>query len=151
ESIPIRATVTVDPGEAVIEVDYRDNPDRLPNGMNLTEATARACALTGVLNSIPVDIPVNDGALSRVRVLLREGWAAGIPVHRACCALATPPPGRRAINVGQRAMAELRAGIGMAESGSAIPAGGAAISGLDPRFAGRPYVGLLFFGLSGGA
>jgi N-methylhydantoinase B len=151
EALRIRAEVRVDPEEAIIEVDLRDNPDRLPNGMNLTEATARACALTGVLNALPVPVPVNDGALSRVRVLLRENCAVGIPTHPTSCSLATTHPAIRTINVVQRALAQLADGIGMAESGSAIPAGGAAISGIDPRSGNRPYVGLLFFGLSGGA
>jgi N-methylhydantoinase B len=151
EGLPIRATVEVDPERAVITVDLRDNPDCLPNGMNLTESTARACALTGVLNGIPDVVPVNAAVFRRVEVLLRENCMLGIPLHPTSCSLATTHPAIRAINVVQRALAELGDGIGMAESGSAIAAGGAAISGFDARRQGERFVGLLFLANSAGA
>jgi N-methylhydantoinase B len=149
--VTIRATVEVRPRDGIVEVDLRDNPDCLPCGMNLTESTARATGLIGVLNSIEDRVPLNGGTLSRVRVILREGCAVGIPRHPASCSLATTHLTIRAINVVQRALAELGEGLGMAETGADIPASGAAISGADPRRGNRPYVGLIFLGISAGA
>lgn len=149
--VRIRATVEVRPVEGIVEVDLRDNPDCLPCGMNLTESTARATGLIGVLNAIEDRVPLNTGTLSRIRVLLREGCAVGIPRHPASCSLATTHLSIRAINVVQRALAELGEGLGMAETGADIPASGAAISGTDPRRGNQPYVGLVFLGISAGA
>lgn len=149
--VPVRATVDVRPDEGLVEVDLRDNVDCLPNGLNLTEATARAVGIIGVLNALDVTPPLNAGSLGRIRVLLREGCAIGIPAHPASCSLATSHLTIRAINVVQRAIAELGEGVGMAESGGDIPASGAAISGVDPRRAGEAYVGLVFLGISAGA
>ena len=120
--VRIRATVEVRPVEGIVEVDLRDNPDCLPCGMNLTESTARATGLIGVLNAIEDRVPLNTGTLSRIRVLLREGCAVGIPRHPASCSLATTHLSIRAINVVQRALAELGEGLGMAETGADIPA-----------------------------
>jgi N-methylhydantoinase B len=149
--VTIRATVEVRPGEGTVEVDLRENPDCLPCGLNLTESTARSTGLIGVLNSIEDRVPLNAGTLSRIRVRLREGCAVGIPRHPASCSLATTHLSIRAINVVQRALAELGDGHGMAETGGDIPASGAAISGTDPRRGHRPYVGLVFLGISAGA
>ncbi len=151
EPLRIAATVEVRPQEGIVTVDLRDNPDCLPCGMNLTESTARACGMIGVLNAMKDIVPVNAGSLSRTRVLLRDGCAVGIPRHPASCSLATTHLTIRAINVVQRALAELGEDVGMAETGSDIPASGAAISGHDPRRGGEPYVGLVFLGISAGA
>ena len=40
--------VSVDPEAGEVSVDLRDNPDCLPSGANLTEATSRAAAIDGV-------------------------------------------------------------------------------------------------------
>ena len=40
DGVPLKVTVEI-PRRARIEVDLRDNPDCLPFGLNLTEATAR--------------------------------------------------------------------------------------------------------------
>jgi N-methylhydantoinase B len=151
DEVVVRAAVEVRPRDGVIEVDLRDNPDCLPCGLNLTESTARAVGVIGVLNSLPMPVPVNAGSMRRVRVLLREGCTVGIPRHPASCSLATSHLTIRAINTVQHALAKLADGIGMAETGADIPASGAAISGADQRRGGEPYVGLLFLGISSGA
>ena len=48
--IPLTCTVTVDNKKRLVEVDLRNNIDCQPFGMNLSEATASGCAITGVLN-----------------------------------------------------------------------------------------------------
>ena len=151
EEVNVRATVTLDPEAAMVDVDLRDNPDALPCGLNLTEATARAAGLIGVLNGLKTNPPINSGSLSRIRVRLREGCAVGIPSHPTSCSLATTHLAVRTINVVQRALAELADGMGMAETGSDIPASAAAISGIDRRRSAVPFVGLVFLGISAGA
>jgi N-methylhydantoinase B len=89
EEVCIRATVTVRPHDGMVDVDLRDNPDSLRCGLNLTEATARAAGLIGVLNGLSCSVPINSGSLSRIRVWLRDGCAVGIPRHPASCSLAT--------------------------------------------------------------
>jgi N-methylhydantoinase B len=150
DEVPVNATVETHPEDGLIEVDLRDNVDTLNCGLNLTEATARASALIGILNGIPDPIPVNSGSLRRVRVHLREGCAIGIPDHPASCSLGTSHLAIRAINAVQCALAELGEGLGMAASGADIPAGAAAISGVDSR-RDAPFVGLLLVGISAGA
>ena len=52
DGVPVKVTVTVDPDEARIEVDLRDNLDCQPCGLNLTEATSRTAAMMGVFTGL---------------------------------------------------------------------------------------------------
>jgi N-methylhydantoinase A len=151
EGIPLAATVTVDPAAARIDVDLRDNPDCLPNGLNLTEATARTAAMIGIFNSL-VDLPPpNAGSFRRIQVHLRENCIVGIPRHPASCSVATTNVADRVGNMVQRAFAELAEGAGMAEAGLILGPGCAVVSGADPRHGGRPFMNHLFLGFAGGA
>lgn len=151
DGIPIKATVAVDPAQATIMVDLTENPDCLPNGLNLTEATARTAAMVGVFNSIGGGVPANAGSFRRLDVRLRENCVAGIPRHPASCSVATTNVADRAANAVQRAIADLADGVGMAEVGAVIPASAAVISGTDPRHGDQPFVNQLFLALTGGA
>jgi N-methylhydantoinase B len=150
DGIPIRSTVRVNPGDGVIEVDLRDNPDNLPSGLNMTESTARAAALIGVFNSLDPSVPKNGGSARRVRILLREGCVAGIPRHPASCSVATTNVADRIANATQQAMAKLGEGIGMAEFGAFFVASSAVVSGIDPR-SNKPHVNQIFLGGTSGA
>jgi N-methylhydantoinase B len=150
DGVPVKVTVTVDPGEARVEVDLRDNPDCLPCGINLTEATSRTAAMIGVFNSLPISVPQNAGSFRRLDVLIRENCVAGIPVHPASCSTATTGVADRVANATQRAIAELADGFGMAETGT-LTASVADISGRDPRHGGSPFVNLMILGLTCGA
>jgi N-methylhydantoinase B len=150
DGVPIRVTVEVDPQEARIEVDLRENPDCLPCGINLTEATSRTAAMIGVFNSLPARVPTNAGSFRRLDVRLRENCVAGIPVHPASCSTATTGVADRVANATQRAIAELCDGFGMAETGT-LSAAVADISGHDPRRDGSPFVNLMILGLTCGA
>ncbi len=149
DGVPITVTVDVDPEARRITVDLRDNPDCLPCGINLTEATSRTAAMIGIFNSLPARVPTNAGSFRRLDVLLRENCVAGIPVHPASCSTATTGVADRAANATQRAIAELCDGFGMAETGT-LSASVADISGKDPR-TGSPFVNLMILGLTGGA
>jgi N-methylhydantoinase B len=151
EGIPLKIGVAVDPEQARIEVDLRDNPDCVPNGLNLTEATARTAALIGVFNSLGTVVPANAGSFRRVEVLLRENCVVGIPRHPASCSVATTNVADRVANGVQRGIAELGDGFGMGETGTVIGPSKGVISGKDPRHGNRPFVNQIFLGFAGGA
>jgi len=85
EGIRIKADVTVNSDEAIVEVDLRDNPDTLPCGLNLSEACARTAPMVGIFNSIDHTVPKNAGSFRRIKLHLREGCIAGIPQHPTSC------------------------------------------------------------------
>ncbi len=151
EGVAIKASVATDPKKELVTVDLRDNPDCVPFGLNLTEATAITAGMVGVFNSLGPDIPANAGSCRRIKVLLRENCVAGIPRHPASCSTATTGVADRVTNAVQRAMADLKEGIGMAECGLGIPATAAFISGKDPRRNNQPYVNMITLGQTCGA
>jgi N-methylhydantoinase B/oxoprolinase/acetone carboxylase alpha subunit len=150
EGISVKATVEIDPDQATVDIDLRDNPNCQPCGLNLTEATARTAAMIGVFNSIDHTVPANAGSFRRLRIHLRENCCVGIPRHPTSCSVATTNLADRVTNAIQRAIAELADGAGMAECGSPIPASVAVLSGIDPR-TGEPFVNQIFLAFSGGA
>lgn len=150
DGIPIRATVRVDPEAGAVEVDLRDNPDSLPCGLNLSEACARTSAMIGVFNSLRADVPTNAGSFRRIRVSLREGCVAGVPIHPTSCSVATTNVADRVIAAVQLALADLGDGQGMAEAAPFGAPAAAVISGRDPRAGEAPFVDQIFLVLSGG-
>jgi len=150
-AVEVKAKVTVDPENATITVDARDNPDCLPWGINLTEATSRTAAMVGVFMSIDANVPANAGSARRLNILLRENCVAGIPAHPISCSLATTGVADRMTNATQLAIAELAEGIGLAEVGAVLPASCANVSGTDPRRGGKPFVNMMMLGITGGA
>lgn len=151
DGIPLSVSVQVRPDEGMIEVDLRDNPDCVPSGLNLSEATSRTAALIGIFNSIDHTVPHNQGSFRRVRVLLRENCVVGIPRHPASCSVATTNLSNRVGNAVQRAMAEIGDGLGMAEVGSGMSPSEAVVSGIDRRDQHGPFVNQIFTGPNGGA
>ena len=150
DGVPVTVAVTIDPRAARIEVDLTDNPDCLPCGINLTEATSRTAAMIGIFNSLPVAVQPNAGSFRRLDVLIRENCVAGIPRHPVSCSTATTGIADRVANATQRAIAELADGFGMAETGT-LTATVADISGRDPRHDDAPFVNLMILGLTCGA
>jgi N-methylhydantoinase B len=149
--VPLEVTVDVKPGEALIEVDLRNNPDCVPCGINLTESTANSAAMIGVFNSLDHRIPRNGGSARRLRILLRNNCCAGIPVHPASCATATSGIAERVAGLVQVAMAEMQDGLGMAETGAECPPAVATLSGRDPRHGGAAFIDQMILGNSAGA
>jgi N-methylhydantoinase B len=150
DGVEVSVTVAVDPEEATIDVDLRDNPDSLNCGLNLTEACARSAAMIGVFNSIGPTVPPNAGSYRRLHVHLREDCCVGIPAHPHSCSAATTDLLDRAANATMRCFAEAQEGVGMAEFAYCIGAGSSVVSGKDPR-TNRPFVNQLFLGFTGGA
>jgi N-methylhydantoinase B len=151
EGIDVRADIEVRSDEGVIEVDLHDNVDCMPNGLNLTEATARTAAMVGIFNSIGATVPPNAGSFRRIGVRLRENCAVGIPVHPHSCSTATTDLADRLANAVQRGLAEFGDGFGLAECGAVIPAAAAVVSGNDPRAGGRPFINQILLAVTAGA
>ena len=146
--VTIKVDVSIDPDNALIEVDVRDNPDCLPNGLNLSEACALSAPMLAVFNSIDHTVPKNEGSFRRVKIHLREGCVVGIPIHPTSCSVATTNIADRVANPVQRAIAEIAPGHGMAEAGAVIPPSSGVISGLEH---GKPFVNEVYLGCTGGA
>ena len=79
DGVQLKVKLSIDPDKGLIIFDYRDMPDQLACSYNLTYATARCSAIQGTLPILDPSIPLNDGALDRIQVLLRQGAVAGIP------------------------------------------------------------------------
>ncbi|WP_204032465.1 hydantoinase B/oxoprolinase family protein [Sinosporangium siamense] len=151
DGVPLQAKVTVRPEDGMIDVDLRDNPDCVPSGLNLSEASSRTAALIGVFNSIDAGVPHNQGSFRRIQVHLRENCCVGIVRHPHSTSVATTNLANRVGNIVQRAMAEIGDGIGLAEVGSGMSPSEAVVSGVDRRHGAVPYVNQIFTGPNGGA
>ncbi len=155
DGVPVRVTVDVDPDDARITVDLRDNPDCLPVGINLSEAASRTAAMIGVFNSIgnvePIgqELKVNAGSFRRVNVLVRENCCVGIPRHPHSVSAATTNLQDRVSNATMRCFSDMIDGIGLGEFGAPVPPSGAVISGTDPR-TGKPFINQLQLAAAGG-
>ncbi len=150
DGIPITVAIEVDPDEAMIAVDLRDNIDCVDCGLNQSEACSLNNVLTGVFNCLEPDIPHNSGAFRRLRVHLRENCVVGKPRFPHSCSIATTNVGDRLVNITQSAFASLGDGWGLAEGGSAMGAASASIYGRDFRRSDAPYVNQLILSVNGG-
>jgi N-methylhydantoinase A/oxoprolinase/acetone carboxylase beta subunit/N-methylhydantoinase B/oxoprolinase/acetone carboxylase alpha subunit len=150
EGVPINVKLEIDPAQAKIVVDLRDNVDCVDCGLNQTMATAINNAVTGVFNCVDYDIPHNSGSLRRVEVLLRENCVVGIPRFPHSCSMATTNIAHWLVNLTQAAFADLADGYGLAEGGGAMSLGMAVVSGKDWRRQGAPYVNQLILAVNGG-
>jgi N-methylhydantoinase B len=150
DGLELAVDIDIRPGDGRVVVDLRDNPDCLPCGLNLTEATSRSSALLGVFNSIDHTVPQNAGSGRRIEVLLRENCCVGIPRHPASCSVSTTNFVDRVANAVQRGMGEIADGIGMAEYGLSFPPSVAVISGKDPRSGDEPFINQIILAWTGG-
>ncbi len=150
DGIPVKITIHVDPEEGEILVDIRDNIDCVPGGVNLSENTATGSCRIGVFNNLDESVPHNEGAKSRIKVLMREGSAIGKPDFQVGTSVATTNVNDRLMIAGNCVFSKMGAPFGQAESGSHLPAGIGVISGRDPFKNGRGYVNQGFVGYAGG-
>ncbi|WP_315070535.1 hydantoinase B/oxoprolinase family protein [uncultured Microbacterium sp.] len=149
DGVRLQATVSVKPGEGRVTIDLRDNPDNLPNGLNLTRATATGSALAGILSGLPVSLPSNAGTFRRFDVLLREGCAVGVPQHPFSCSSGTTNLADRVVNIVQAAFSQIADGYGTAEGATGQAPAKSVISGIDERN-GNAYVNQILVGGVGG-
>lgn len=149
DGVHLQATVSVKPADGRVTIDLRDNPDNLPNGLNLTRATATGAALAGILSGLPVSLPSNAGTFRRFDVLLREGCAVGVPRHPYSCSSGTTNLADRVVNIVQAAFSQIADGYGTAEGATGQAPAKSVISGIDERN-GNPYVNQILVGGVGG-
>lgn len=149
EGVPLQATIEVKPKQGRITIDLRDNPDNLPNGLNLTRATATGAALAGILSGIPETLPSNAGTFRRIEVLLRDGCAVGVPQHPYSCSSGTTNLADRVVNIVQAAFSQIDDGYGTAEGAAGQAPAKSVISGIDERN-GHAYVNQILVGGVGG-
>lgn len=149
DGLDVNVSVSVDAEEGYVTVDLRDNVDCMDNGLNQTESTVTAAAITGVMNSLDDDVPLNSGAFRRIKVLLRENCAVGIPEFPHSCSVATTTIADIVTNSVQHAFSDLGEGFGLAEGNLCHPISTAVISGADFRRGDAAYVNQLFM-LGGG-
>ncbi|KUM42282.1 hydantoinase B/oxoprolinase family protein [Arthrobacter sp. EpRS71] len=149
EGVHLQATLEVKPKQGKIIIDLRDNPDNLPNGLNLTKATATGAALAGILSGIPENLPSNAGTFRRVEVLLRDGCAVGVPKHPYSCSSGTTNLADRVVNIVQAAFSQIDDGYGTAEGAAGQAPAKSVISGIDERN-GNAYVNQILVGGVGG-
>ena len=150
EGIPVTVIVDINSAEGRIEVDLTENPDCVPAGVNLSEATARSAAMIGVFNCLDPSVPRNAGSFRRVEVKLRENCVVGIPRFPHSCSTATTNLSERVINATQSAFALIGEGWGLAEGGGACGVGYSVVSGIDFRRGGAPFVNEIINGNNGG-
>lgn len=150
DGIPIRATLEVDPDQALITIDLRNNVDNLPLGINLSEATTTAACFTAVLSVLGPDVPRCTGAFDHIRLLMRDGAAIGRPRHPAATSAATTNLAHLLCPLIQSMFAKLKKGLGSAFGGVGLPASCSVMSGADPRYGGRPFVNQVLMGFLGG-
>ncbi len=149
DGVHLQATLEVKPKQGKIVIDLRDNPDNLPNGLNLTKATATGAALAGILSGIPENLPSNAGTFRRVEVLLRDGCAVGVPKHPFSCSSGTTNLADRVVNIVQAAFSQIDDGYGTAEGAAGQAPAKSVISGIDERN-GNAYVNQILVGGVGG-
>lgn len=150
--IDIHIIATVNSDQGYVTIDLRDNEDSQRCGLNLCEATAVASARTGFLNRMPVDMPHNNGAMSRIQVLTREGCVVGKAKYPYSSSVATTNVADRLISGVQclfNQITELDT-RGLAEGGAVQCPAVSVISGTDWRRNNEPYINQLFCGMTGG-
>lgn len=150
DGIPVRATMSVDPDNAVIEIDLRDNVDNVPLGINMTESTTLACCRNAVLNTLGPSVPRCTGAYRRVNIVMREGAIVGKPRFPAATATATTNIAQIIAPLIQSLFAEIGDGMGSAFGTIGNPGSCPTVSGTDSRYDGRPFANQIIIGYWGG-
>ena len=150
DGVPLNVKLGIDPDNAIIDLDLRDNIDNVPCGFNESEACVTAAVFSGVFNSIDPTVPRNAGSFRRLNLHLRTGSVAGRPAFPHSCSLATTNVADRLINITQSAFATIGESFGLAEGGIGMGAGTGVISGKDHRLGDAPYVNQLIIAAAGG-
>jgi N-methylhydantoinase B len=150
EGVPIKVVLDVDPDNAVIDIDLRDNIPCLDCGLNESEACTINNVVSGVFNCLDPDVPHNSGAFRRLRVHLKDDCVVGRPAFPHSCSVATTNVGDRLVGITQMAFAQLGDGWGLAEGPFSMGVGFAVISGAEFRRNGEPFVNQMIACTNGG-
>jgi N-methylhydantoinase B len=147
--VEVAVSVTIDPSAGLIEVDFRGNGAPIDCGLNLCEATVLSAARTGIMNGMAPGIPICDGAMERIVVLMDDPGVVGKAQLPYSSSAATTNLANRALGAVQAVWSQIAYERGRAEGNPAMSPTEAVISGYDSRF-GRRYVTQLLSGISGG-
>ncbi|WP_137287683.1 hydantoinase B/oxoprolinase family protein [Halorussus salinisoli] len=150
EGIPITVDVSIKPDKGRILVDFTDNIDNIPAGVNLSEATVTSSAYGGVFCNLDPDLPHNHGSISRIDLEMDEGKVVGKPEYPVGTSCATSNVNDMLFNAVRAAFGELGEPYGFAEGNAAMPPNWGVISGFDDRRDGEQYANQLFFTGGGG-
>jgi N-methylhydantoinase B len=150
DGIPLKVEIEIDPQNAAITIDLRDNIDNIDCGFNESEACTVSAVMAGVFNSLDPEIPRNSGSFRRVKMLMREGAVVGKPKFPHSCSVATTNVADRLVNCTGAAFAQLGDGYGLAEGGVGMGVAFAVVSGKDHRYDDSPYVNQLIIANNGG-
>ncbi|KQV36977.1 hydantoinase B/oxoprolinase family protein [Rhizobium sp. Root1204] len=150
DGVEIFVRLTIEPEKGMVTVDLRENIDCVDAGVNLCQATATGMAITGILNCLEHDLPLNSGTFRRINVLLRENCVVGIPEFPHSCSTATTLLADVICNAAQSSIAELGDGYGLSESNMFLGVSTGVISGRDERYNNAEYVNQMFIMGGGG-
>jgi N-methylhydantoinase B len=150
QGIPIRLQIEIDPEQARIHVDLRDNIPNVDCGLNESEACTVSSVMAGIFNALPADIPRNAGSFRRVSLALKDGAVVGRPAFPHSCSVATTNVADRLVNCAGAVFAQLGDGFGLAEGGVGMGGSSAVISGKDHRYNNEAYVNQLILTTNGG-
>ena len=150
DGLTLKVILDIDPAEARIQVDLRDNPKSVACGLNTSRSAATSAVVGGIFNSLENDIPRNAGSFRRLSFAYAEDSVVASPVFPHSCSVATTNVSERLVNITQSAFAKLGAGHGLAEGGTGLGAGMAVLSGRDHRHADAPYVNRMMLSTNGG-
>jgi len=153
KDVTVKATVSVDPDEGYITIDYTENPDSLPCGLNVCEGTLVSAGRTAILNRMSVSVtefPCCEGALGRIKIKMREGSVVGKAKHPYSSSVATTNINDRAVVAAQYAMNQITDVRASAECHMEQGVAVSVISGNDSRQGGKPFVTQIISGISGG-
>ncbi len=137
ERLKFKMKLSIDPDKALITFDYRDMPDQLDWGYNLTYATTLVTTISSTLATLGPVIPRNDGAADHVKVLVREGAMVGIPRWPVGNSVATTSFNDEVTNLAMKAWAKAVPKKGLAGMGEYCGAN-MWTSGFDKR-TNEPY------------
>ena len=129
DGLTLKVIVDIDPKQAMIEVDLRDNPPCVDCGLNTSRAAATSAVVGAIFNSLDKDIPRNAGSFRRLAFKYAENSVVASPVFPHSCSTATTNVAERLVNITQSAFARLGDGHGLAEGGTGLGAGMAVLSG----------------------
>lgn len=150
EGIPLKVKIDIVPEKAKIVVDLRDNPNSVPCGLNVSEASAVSGVMNGIFNCLDTSIPHNSGSFRPVEILFRDDCVLGRPKFPHSCSVSTTNVADRLVNITQSAFAQIGPGHGLAEGGVGLGVGMAVVSGEDARRPGARYVNRLMVTTNGG-
>jgi len=148
DGVPVRVEIEIDPDAERIRVDLTDNPENIPAGFNLSEATTVSSVYGGIFVNVDPDVPHNHGSIGRIEIEMDEGAVVGRPEYPVGTATATTNVSAVLFNAVQGAFGELGEPYGLAEGNAGVGAFEPVISGVDPRN-GEEYVNQLILAAGG--